>query len=267
MPPRPVRKSMCCRPGRAGKGFVAVLVVGIIAAAVIREARGPRRPSLPPEPRRLDTMNASRLARHLAETGPTGAAEAADKWLAAQAPATPPAPGAVMATTRTGAAPARPAGLFVKARGGPHLRADQAEAEALEVAAKMLMQQFVELNPPLTAEVTAADVRAKYLKPDTIAVVKPTPKHMADWEEAKLETDRVWVTLDAEVTPSQVRELRSHGRVWLAVRGVGMVLACLAAAAAFFRLDALTRGYLSWGLGLGLAGAAAGAVAGLWLLV
>lgn len=270
MPPRPVRKSKCCGPGRSGKGFVAVLVVGVIAASVIYHARGPRRPSPPPEPTRTDRMSARTLTRHLAETGPAGAALAADKYLVAQAPVPPTpeplTPGVVMVAARPPAAPAT--GLFVKARSlSPHLRADQAETDALEVAAKELTRQFAELNPPLTAGVTAADVKMKYLKPDTKVVVKPTEVQVAAWQKADVETNRVWVELAAEVTPSQVRELRAHGRVGLAVRGVGMVLACLAAAAAFFRLDTLTRGYLSWGLGLGLAGAAAGAVAGLWLLV
>ncbi len=272
MPPRPVRKSKCCRPGRSGKGFVAVLVMGGIAAVVMHEAAGPRRPAPPPEPTRIDRMSARTLTRHLAETGPVGAAQAADKYLAAQALPTVHPQGVDAARSPAAArppvAPAAATSLFVKAKSlDSHTRTDQAETDALEVAGKGLTQQFAELHPPLVVEVTAADVRTKYLKPETIAVVRPTAAIAADWEKNGLDPKQVWVELEAEVTPSQVRELRAHGRVGLAVRGIGMMLACLAAAAAFFRLDTLTRGYLSWGLGLGLAGAAAGAVAGLWLLV
>ena len=59
--------------------------------------------------------------------------------------------------------------------------------------------------------------------------------------------------MDVEISSEQLRSLRSESRL-LNSRYGQLAFVLVAALFGFFRLDALTKGYLTWVLGIGIVG-------------
>ena len=231
-----------------------VVLVGAGAMLFVNQRTRPEKPLRPPEPRRLDRLSADSLSAQVALTGAVEAARAADAEVAKFAPPEPPPvpPGVVAA--RDVPSP------------GPYTSPEKAKAAAAEVAAQVLTRQLGELESPIRHEVSAAEVLGRYLK---AATDKPVPPEELSAIRAQMGSDDEWcrATVSAEITPAQIRELRAASRTLEGIKLSGALAACLGALLAFLALDSLTKGYLSWGLGLGLGGAAIGTVAALFYFV
>ena len=110
------------------------------------------------------------------------------------------------------------------------------------------------------------EIRDRYVRPDSIAEVHPTADIKTEWAAADLDPDRVWVELDVEVSPDQMRQLRADQRRMYAGLWFGLAFVAAVAGYGFLRLDALTKGYLTTALGIAAGGLVAAAVAALAML-
>lgn len=217
----------------------------------------------PPAPERLDSMSGKRVTEHVADNGVVGAALAAERALAARDGKPRPRHVTIMVGNNAESitvtpVPVRPDASTLRVSGvrsrDAHLSSDAAKADALEQARGQLAGQLAALDPPVTRLPSLAAVRDGYLKPSAVRIVQASDDLKADWAKAKLETNRVWVEVDLEVTPKQVQQLRSEERTVAVGRVAGAILLVLVGLAGFFKLDALTKGHLTGLLGVGLAG-------------
>lgn len=248
------RRSRCCRSSSVAKRIGwAVGTCGIIALVVsMTTLSGPKRS---PAPDRLDAMSAKRVTEYVADNGIVGAALAAERAVAVRddrplpqfvsvnAIPSRPRPGTDASTLRFAGVRSRDA----------HLTTDAATTDAIEQARELIVKQLERLDPPVTRRPSFEAVRAKYVVPNSAVTVQPPDDLKAEWAKAKLETNRVWVQVDVEVSAEQVRQLRGEERMIAVARIVGVLVFVLAGLAGFFRLDALTKGHLTVALGVGLA--------------
>lgn len=269
----------CCgHKSAAGKRVFWILVVGLIAAAVISTSTGPRRKDRAitpaPAPAAMRSMSARTLQAYASDNAVLGGAAAGQREVAAlrQAEkAVPTVPVNVVVEPVAPAAPAAPApgkptpAIRFRVRSeAPHASKEQALADALTVARLKLAEQLVTLDPPVRALPTVEQVRAEYIRPESVTVVQPKPEDRAEWKARGLEENRVWVDVDVEVADDQVRQLRSESRLERigVLAGGAFVLAL--GLFAFLRLDAWTKGYLTTVIGVGVA---AGVLAVMALIV
>lgn len=232
-----------------------VVLIGLGSMMLVDRATRSGRSVRAPEPVRLDRLSAGSLSEHLALAGPAEAALAAERELAKLAPpkpqATPPVPGVVAVRE-------------VRCD-GPRSSPEGAKVAAAELAAALLSKQLAQLDSPVDAAVTPADVLGRYLK--KVEVVPASPEDRAAFEQVNnMQADWSVATVSAEITPEQIRKLRAAPRTLGGMKIAAALAAALGALVAFLALDALTKGYLSWGLGLGLGGAALGTATGLYYL-
>lgn len=234
-----------------------VVVIGLGSMVLVDRATRSERPTRPPEPARLDRMSADTLAKHLALTGAVEAALAADEDVARHSPASQAEP--LVA----------PRGV-VAVRGvacdGPRNSPEKAKEAAAEVAAALLSDQLARLDSPVYQTLTAGDVLGRYLKKADVQPVSGEDRDALD-RASNMQAEWSTATVSAEVTPDQVRKLRAAGRTLAGIKVAAALAALVGALLAFLALDSLTKGYLSWGLGLGLGGAVIGVVGGLFWLV
>jgi hypothetical protein len=263
----------------AGKRVFWILVVGLIAAAVISTSTGssrrkPHSVSPPPQPASMRDMSARRLQTYAADSAVLGGANAGQREFAAlrQAekadPPTVPVsviePAAVTASSPAPDANAgkhRPAIKFRVRSEAPHASKEKALADALAVARFQLAEKLITLDPPVRALPTVEQVRAEYIRPESVVEVQPKPEDKAEWKARGLDENRVWVDVDVEVSDDQVRQLRSVGRLekTAVVSAVAFVL--VLGLFGFLRLDAWTKGYLTTVIGVGVVAAVVAAMA------
>jgi hypothetical protein len=232
----------------------------------------------------MSGMSPHRLQTYAADKGVLGGAAAAQKELAAAHPAPPGAPdlnrtvpvNANLSRDRGHAEAVavvsdRPGGesvpgsqtpairLHVRSHGA-HTSKEQALNDAVIVAQEQIKEALKSLDPPVNVKPSWEKVRYQYLKPESVKEVQPSEADKDAWKAANLDTSRVWVDIDVEVSEDQVRELRADHRVgtagWVGAVGFLLVLALYG----FLRLDAWTRGYLTTGLAVGIAVAVGAAV-------
>jgi hypothetical protein len=142
---------------------------------------------------------------------------------------------------------------------------EKALADALEAAQKHLYAELSGLKPPIHFVPEPAVINDKLVVSHSPEErVFPFPSDRADGTIDH--QTMVKMTLDLEVRPGHLRELRREERVasggWL----LGGVSALLAVVALFFRFDEWTRGYLTRWLALGAAGLVAVLGAAWWFL-
>lgn len=258
--PNPHRPS--ARPSRGTGAFlfwfaVVPAIAGLLWLSTPRSATV----SAPPKPRPIATMSPNQLHSDVAANGVVGGANVAAKLLAQATAAEPvsttvgPAEGNVSATRpvafdRPAAARGRAAIRITDLRSElPHSSEDRAIADAVEVARGKLAEHLRALDPPIDDVPPAWVVRAEYVRPGSVVKELPTQQLKDEWKAARLNPDRVWVKLDIEVSEDQIRQLRAKQRL-VDAGGLGIgILALCGAAFTFLRLDAATRGYLTFGLG------------------
>jgi hypothetical protein len=125
---------------------------------------------------------------------------------------------------------------------------DKALNDALNQAQAKIMQQLRLLEPPVMTRPSLAQIRHDFVKRNEEK--KPTEAEKTGWKAGGLDPNRVWVEIDVELTEAQVQKLRAGDRVSDGIRGAGVILALVAAAYGFLRLDAWTKGYLTLWLAL-----------------
>ncbi len=271
MDPRNNRPCSTKKSGSTGKRVFHILVVGAVAAAFIamfNDSDSRRGVTSPPEPERLDRMSHRRLTNHVADNGVIGGALAAEKRLAViagddEAPDVHVKPN----TTVNVSVPNRAVTVRASVNKTPHptpairltglksrtpqATPELAKEEVYQEAQKQLMDKLLHLDEPIRHVPSLSKIRDSYAQPDTMKVIQPTEEDKKLWVEANLDPDRVWVEMDVEISSEQLRSLRSESRL-LNSRYGQLAFVLVAALFGFFRLDALTKGYLTWVLGIGM---------------
>jgi len=133
----------------------------------------------------------------------------------------------------------------------PYPSKERATEDALTVAQMELTKALQKLDPPVTAKPSLSTIRSEYVRRDGVREVQPSAEDRKEWAARGLDPNRVWVTVDVEVSESQVNNLRAGERVNTAFHYGAVVFAGLLAAYGFLRLDAWTKGYLTSWLALG----------------
>ena len=242
----------CCGTSVAVKrvGWTLAACGAVALVVSLTTNTGPKRP---PPPEQLGSMSAKRVTEHVADNAIVGAALAAERAAAARDGAPDPrrVPVSHTPTTRVESQAIRLTG--VRSRDA-HLTVDAAKADAVEQAREQIATRLARLDPPITRLPSAEAVRDHYVKPGEFRTVQPDEGLKAEWVKAKLEPGRVWVEVDAEVTPRQLQQLRGEERTVAVAKVVGAIVLVLVGLAGFFRLDTLTKGHLTPILGVGLAG-------------
>jgi hypothetical protein len=166
-------------------------------------------------------------------------------------PPAPPPPSGPSMTTRPTPAPPRPVEEpVIRERVSselPHPTAAEAEKDALEQAQRRIEEKLAELDPPVRHRPTVAEVKARYLRKDSLQPRPLSAEQKEEYARARLRTDLVFVDCEVTVSAEQVRELRAQDRVLLGLKVIGGVAAAALAGFLFLRLDEWTKGYLtSW---------------------
>jgi hypothetical protein len=249
----------------SGKRIVWILVIGMIAAGVVSMAtsKSTRYVAPAPTPESLSRLSARKLQAIASDNAVVAAAQAGRNDLAERfGPNSPQfistsAPEVLLESSN------KPNIRLVKIRSdAPHLDQERAQNDALLVAQQRLSQLLRNMSPPIETLPSIDVIRTEYLKPNSFTVIQPTDEDRRLWQEKKLETNRVWVEIDAlEVNAEQLRKLRASERMEVSAHWGAMILVFLAAFFGFLRLDAWTKGYLTMILGFGFAAIAGGAVA------
>lgn len=158
----------------------------------------------------------------------------------------------------------------------PRPSVDEAEEDALTVAAELLAQRFADLDPPLEHHPTWEEVRHEYLRRDSREVIPfrqrlsqndPRAQQLLPILEfiaspAELE-QLIDVEFDVEVTSEQIRHLRSRQRLEFMVPLVLMLTLILSGVSLGLFLEEWSKGYFSFWIVGGLLALLALA-AGLW---
>ena len=274
-----------------GRRVALILVAGGITAGIVSLLSAPPRRSIapPPPPQLMGKMSPTRLQDYAADNAVVQGALAGDRAIVrvqlergAEAAGEVPAGvrdvdpvGTRRVSVPTGSRPphergpgrAEAAVRLTQVRSvSPHETRDRALADALAVARDRLLLEFREMDPPVRAIPTTDDIRANYLRPESVTEVHPSKEVQDAWRASNLDANRVWVEIDVEVTEDQLRELRSGYRLGWAGWGTAAVLIVVAALHGFLRIDAWTKGYLTTALALAAAAAAGGGVAVLYLV-
>lgn len=242
-------------PARGSGAWVLWIVVfGALAAFASTAMRTTRHVSPPPPRDPMGRMSARSLHDHAALNGVVGGAASGQRALVE---AHRPALGTV--TFRPGGDPHPPLPgspvPAVQVRGvrseAPYASRERALNDALVEARRQLADRLAALDPPIVEVPSVEVVRRDYLRPESVTEVYPTQAIKDEWAAAKLDPNRVWVEIDVEVSDDQLRDLRAKERVVFAGWGLGVGFAGVLALYGFLRLDALTKGYLTPGLGVG----------------
>lgn len=217
--------------------------------------------------------SARRNAEALAVEGATGAAEAqAAAFIAAGirnpdpgVAKVPPAPEAPRpkALPRPGPAP-----VIRERVAGTDPAPTEAEAEryAVIAAQDVIERRLAELDPPVKYRPSANEVEKEFLRKDSRGVRPPSGAEKELITKLQITGNPVYVEYDVEVTPDQVRQLRTRDRVADALRVFGMVAVLALAGFLFLRADEWTKGYLTRWLAAGAVLLAGGAAAALYFV-
>jgi len=246
---------------------------GVVALVIsMTTGTGPKRP---PAPDYLGSLSAKRVTEHVVDNAVVGAALAAERAVAAregrpagQRVSVTVVGNGTVTTVPSRANPGRE-GVTLRLAGvrsrDAHLTEEAATADAIGQAREQIGQQLALLDPPISRRPSFETVRDAYVFPKSARTVHPEDALKADWAKANLETNRVWVDIDVEVTPKQLQQLRGEERTVGVAKVVGAVVLVLLALAGFFRLDALTKGHFTGVLAAGgVALAALGGVAAVY---
>ena len=272
MNPRNMRPCSTMKSGSIGKRAFQILMVGVVVAAVItgcNESSSRRGVTPPPEPERLDRMSPRKLTNHVADNGVIGGALAAEKRLAVTAGeddvpegnpnhtvnvSVPNRAVTVRASVSNLPRPAAAMRLTGVRNPTPQATPELAKEELYLEAQKQLAEKLQALDAPIHRVPSLAKIRDSYARVDSAKTIQPSVEVQKAWVEADLDPNRLWVEMDVEVSDEQLRSLRSDDRLWNSSRYLGMAFVVVLALFGFFRLDGITKGYLTWVLGIGIVG-------------
>ena len=251
------------RPSR-GTGWraVAILVAVGLAGMAMTVVTPTRKVVAPPRPEPMARMSAEHLQEYATANAVVAVAAAGRDDLRSR----PGYTEGVMADLDDPTLPRGAIRLDRVRSESPHLTRERALNDALLVARQQLADRLAAEKPPVTAVPALWEIRDQYVRQDSIAEVHPTREIRDEWAAANLDADRVWVELDVEVSPDQMRQLRADQRRMYAGLWFGLAFVAAVAGYGFLRLDAMTKGYLTTVLGVAAGGLVAAAVAALAML-
>lgn len=248
-----------------------ILVVGAAAAFALWASAGKSGPRKPPPPEALGSLSAKRVTDHVADHGVVGGAIAAERAIAAKEGDAFKVAGRsseknfVVNVLPTPTPDGNPRAIRVTGIKSvdSHETAEAAKEDAILQAREKLREQLALLEPPIGRVPSAAMVREYYVYPGSLRLIEPTQADKEAWAAAHLDPNRVWATADLYVPEEGIRELRGESRLWEAARWGGILLVIVGALFGYLKLDGLSKGWLSVGLGVTAILAAGTLIAGL----
>lgn len=117
--------------------------------------------------------------------------------------------------------------------------------DALQHARAHLMVHLQAQKPPIRTTPSVERIRNAF-------VISEMPSR-EEWFPTPINDKMYKVELEVEITPQQVRELRSIDRMWWLARMGGIGLTLMVVLVLFFRLDDWAKGTITHWLGLGAA--------------
>lgn len=131
-----------------------------------------------------------------------------------------------------------------------HLSKEKALADAIAQANIQLAEALQALNPPIKYLPNDETAKADYLAVARTQYLEPSEDDKAAWKQAGVETNRVWAKVDIEVSESQLRQLRSKDRIIASAQWLGGAFLVILLGYGFLRLDAMTKGHLTFPLAI-----------------
>lgn len=140
----------------------------------------------------------------------------------------------------------------------PRRTVEEAEEDALTVAAERLTERFAEMDPPLQYHPKREEIRQEYMRRDSREVI-PFRQRLSRGEPRAQQLQPILpiiagpdgpehlfdVEFDIEVTSEQIRYLRSRQRLEATVPVLLLVMLIFFSISVWFRLDDWSHGYLS----------------------
>jgi hypothetical protein len=139
---------------------------------------------------------------------------------------------------------------------------DDAEEDALTVAAELLAQRFAEMDPPLEYHPKWEEVRQEYMRRDSREVIPfrqrlsqndPRAQQLQPLLQLIISPSEleqlVDVEFDIEVTSEQIRHLRSRQRLEFIVPIILILMLICFTISSWLRLEEWSKGYFSRWLG------------------
>ena len=122
---------------------------------------------------------------------------------------------------------------------------EDARADALEHVRAHLMVHLQAQKPPIRSIPSIERIEREF-------ATKELPTR-SEWFPSPINDKMFKVDLRGEITPEQIRELRSIDRMWWLARMGGIGLTLMVVLVLFFRLDDWAKGRITHWLGLGAA--------------
>jgi len=254
-----------------------ILVIGAAAAFALWASAGKSGPRKPPPPEALGSISVKRVTEHVADHGVVGGAMAAEKELfgktvpqsvqlqvGGRTTVTVIAPGPTITSVPTSPT------LEVNPRsirlGGirsvdSHETPEAAKEDAILQAQEKLREQFALMEPPISIVPSTATIRENYLRPGSLRMIEPTQADREAWAAANIDPNRVWASVDVEIGEDGFRTLRGESRLRDAALCGGILMVVVGVLFSYLKLDGITKGWLSVGLGVTAIGLASVVVA------
>jgi len=131
---------------------------------------------------------------------------------------------------------------------GAYRTREEAIADACRVARGRLVDVLRGLQPSIEWLPPDLSIQNEYMLANSVREIAPDADTKARWVANGLESDRIWVELDIEVSEDQLRALRGKQRITSISWYVGGLFAFLLAWLLFVKLDGYTKGYLTYTL-------------------
>jgi hypothetical protein len=246
-PPSPKRKA---RRGTGKRIIWLLLVGGFVAFAISRSSVSTERTATAAGPVKMSRLSA-RSAQETAElNGIDGGASAGVAFLAAKDKNNV----YVVSTTkssRTFDENATKLSLRDIRSATAHTNKEKALADAVAQANAQLAEALRALDPPIKYLPNEETLKTDYLAASRTQYLEASEDDKEAWKQAGLEPNRVWAKIDVEVSESQLRQLRGKDRIIASAKWLGGAFLVILLGYGFLRLDALTKGHLTFPLAIG----------------
>ena len=118
-------------------------------------------------------------------------------------------------------------------------------ADAHRAARQRLAEVLQSLDPPIQVLPSDEQIASDYIAANSVKDVAPSPEIRDAWKASNLDSNRQWVTVDVEVSESQLRTLRAKQRLidlgWI----LGGLFGVLGAGFGVLKLDAAAKNYFT----------------------
>lgn len=229
-----------------GRRSLFILIAVGLAALALYPITTQQQVVAPPRPEPMNRMSPKHLQEHITANVVVAAAVAGRDDLRSRPGFSEP-----ISTTLQDATQPYDSLVLTKIRSdSPHLTRERALNDALLVAQKQLIERLRTGDAAISAVPPIWKIRDEYVRPESVVEVHPTQAIQEEWAAANLDANRIWVELDLEISPEQMRMLRAGQRRLYAGMWFGLIFVAIVAGYGFLRLDAMTKGYLTTVLGI-----------------